>query len=295
MILVLGIFICVVLAVVMVAVAIRGALSEIPQGDREYQDPLPPAMKLLWPLVTAATHVIGPRLKAADLERSHRVLQAAGQDYLVSPEELAGLRVVGSGIATAILVVLALLLGMNSVGAIFMCLLLGLPLGWLYPSLWLRERRKVREKQVIRDLPVFLDFITMAVEAGLNITGAIEQAIQKGPKGPLSQEFSRMMRDLRAGLPRAESLRRMADRMDIAQISSFTSALIQADRVGASLGPTLRSQSMQRREERFLRAEKLALEAPVKMMFPLVAFFFPIVFIVLGYFIYLKMVQDGIL
>lgn len=295
MILIIGVFTCVVLAVVMVMVGVRGIFSEIPQGDREYQDPLPPAMKMLWPLVTAATHVIGPRLKAADLERSHRSLQAAGQDFLVSPEELAGLRIVGAGIATAVLVLFALMLDMKGAGAMFMCLLIGLPLGWFYPSLWLRERRKTREKQVIRDLPVFLDFITMAVEAGLNITGAIEQAIQKGPKGPLSQEFSRMMRDLRAGLPRAESLRRMADRMDIAQISSFTSALIQADRVGASLGPTLRSQSMQRREERFLRAEKLALEAPVKMMFPLVAFFFPIVFIVLGYFIYLKMVQDGIL
>ena len=295
MIMVIGILVCVVLAVVLVLYAVRGFFSEIPQEDREFQDPLPPAMKLIWPLVSVATRIIGPRLKAADLEKSHRALQSAGQDFLVNPEELAGLRVVGSMLATAFFAVFALALGKFGAGTLVMCVLLGLPVGWMYPSLWLRERRKAREKRVIRDLPVFLDFITMAVEAGLNITGAIEQAILKGPPGPLSQEFSRMMRDLRAGLPRSEALRRLADRMDIAQISSFTSALIQADRVGASLGPTLRSQSMQRREERFLRAEKLALEAPVKMMFPLVAFFFPIVFIVLGYFIYLKMVQDGIL
>lgn len=295
MIMVVGILVCVALAVVLMLVAVRGFFQEIPQEDREFQDPLPPAMKMIWPLVNVATNIIGPRLKAADLEKSHRSLQAAGQDFLVSPEELAGLRVVGAVLASIVFVVLALMLGKSGVGTIVMCLLLGIPVGWFYPSLWLRERRKTREKRVIRDLPVFLDFITMAVEAGLNITGAIEQAILKGPPGPLSQEFSRMMRDLRAGLPRAEALRRLADRMDISQISSFTSALIQADRVGASLGPTLRSQSMQRREERFLRAEKLALEAPVKMMFPLVAFFFPIVFIVLGYFIYLKMVQDGIL
>ncbi|WP_307552800.1 type II secretion system F family protein [Xanthomonas sacchari] len=87
----------------------------------------------------------------------------------------------------------------------------------------------------------------------------------------------------------------MADRMDISQISNFTSALIQADRVGASLSETLRSQAMQRREERFLRAEKLALEAPVKMMLPLVLFFFPLIFVVLAYFIYLQMKQQGIL
>jgi tight adherence protein C len=83
--------------------------------------------------------------------------------------------------------------------------------------------------------------------------------------------------------------------MDMSQISNFTGTLIQSDRVGASLGETLRAQASQRREERFLRAEKLALEAPVKMMAPLVMFFFPLMFVVLGYFIYLRMKQEGIL
>lgn len=286
---------CVAGAVIMLLVAVRGLFKEVPQEERLYHDPLPLALKMMWPLVTAATFVIGPRLKSSDLEKSHRALQAAGQDYLVSPEELAGLRVVSAIMVTLFLLMTALVLGHLNLGVAVACLAFGVPLGWLYPSLWLRERRKVREKMVIRDLPILLDFITMAVEAGLNITGAIEQAVAKGPKGPLSQEFTRMMRDLRAGLPRAEALRRLADRMDIAQISSFTSALIQADRVGASLGQTLRAQAMQRREERFLRAEKMALEAPVKMMFPLVVFFFPLIFIVLAYFIYLKMLEDGII
>ena len=286
---------CVVAAIVMAFMAVRGMLAGVPQDSRDYQDPLPGGLKLIWPLVGAATMVVGPRLKSETLEKSHRTLQAAGQDYLVTPEELAGLRVVAAGIVAGFCVLVVVLLEHANPGTLAIALLLGLPLGWLYPSLWLAERRKVREKHVIRDLPVFLDFITMSVEAGLNITGAIEQAVLKGPVGPLSQEFSRMLRDLRAGLPRAEALKRLADRMDIAQISSFTSALIQADRVGASLGETLRAQAMQRREERFLRAEKLAMEAPVKMMAPLVMFFFPLIFIVLAYFIYLKMVQDGLL
>src|SRR5699024_11189065 len=114
-----------------------------------------------------------------------------------------------------------------------------------------------------------------AVESGLNLTGAIEQATQKGPSGPMSQEFSRLLRDVRSGLPREEAFERMAARMDMSQISSLTGTLIQADRVGASLGATLRAQAEQRREERFLQAEKLALEAPVKMMLPLIMFFFP--------------------
>ncbi|MBB1061995.1 type II secretion system F family protein [Marilutibacter spongiae] len=286
---------CVVGAIVMVFAGTRGLLNQVPQDERDYQDPLPFGLKMIWPVVAAATHVIGPRLKPADLEKSHRTLQAAGQDYLVSPEELAGLRVVASGIMVAFFLLVVMLLKQLNFGTLLFCLAFGGPLGWMYPSLWLSERRKTRQKKVIRDLPIFLDFITMSVEAGLNITGAIEQAVLKGPMGPLSQEFSRMLRDLRAGLPRSEALKRLADRMDIAQISSFTSALIQADRVGASLGETLRAQAMQRREERFLRAEKLALEAPVKMMAPLIMFFFPLIFIVLAYFIYLKMVEDGIL
>ncbi|GAB3339056.1 hypothetical protein GCM10027359_15920 [Marilutibacter aestuarii] len=280
---------------VMVIVGTRGLLNQVPQDERDYQDPLPFGLKMIWPLVTAATFVIGPRMKSSDLEKAHRNLQAAGQDYLVTPEELAGLRVVAAGVMVGFFLLVVMLLKQLNPATFAFCLVFGLPLGWLYPSLWLGERRKTRQKHVIRDLPIFLDFITMSVEAGLNITGAIEQAVMKGPPGPLSQEFSRMLRDLRAGLPRSEALKRLADRMDIAQISSFTSALIQADRVGASLGETLRAQSMQRREERFLRAEKLALEAPVKMMAPLIMFFFPLIFIVLAYFIYLKMVEDGLL
>lgn len=286
---------CIVAAIILVFSGTRGFLKEVPQTERDYQDPLPGGLRMLWPVVSAATYVIGPRLKSSDLEKSHRALQSAGQDYLITPEELAGLRVVASGLGCLFLVAFAAVLDHLNLGTFFLCLVFGGLLGWMYPSLWLGERRKTRRNRVIRDLPILLDFITMAVEAGLNITGAIEQAVVKGPSGPLSQEFSRMLRDLRAGLPRSEALKRLADRMDIPQISSFTSALIQADRVGASLGETLRAQSMQRREERFLRAEKLALEAPVKMMAPLVMFFFPLIFIVLGYFIYLKMVQDGIL
>jgi tight adherence protein C len=197
-------------------------------------------------------------------------------------------------LAVVFFLVLLDLLNAQRMGEYLLAAGFGAFLGWLYPSLWLSERRNKRRRQVIKDLPVYLDFITMAVEAGLNITGGIEQATQKGPSGPMAQEFTRLLRDIRSGLPRAEALRRMAERMDMSQISGFTGTLIQADRVGASLGATLRAQASQRREERFLRAEKLALEAPVKMMLPLVMFFFPLIFLVLGYFIFLRMRQEGI-
>lgn len=282
-------------AVMLVMFGSRGALREVELDDRAYQDPLPAPLRMMWPLVTIATRSIAPRLRTTQFEQTHKRLQAAGQDYLLTAEEFYGLKAVSALVAFLFFCLCLLMLGKLAVGSGFMALLFGGLIGWMYPEIWLNDRRKLRQRSVVRDLPVFLDFITMAVEAGLNITGAIEQAVAKGPAGALSQEFSRMLRDLRAGLPRAEALKRMAERMDIPQISNFTSALIQADRVGANLSDTLRSQANQRREERFLRAEKLALEAPVKMMLPLVMFFFPLIFLFIGYFIYLKMIQEGIL
>lgn len=274
--------------------SVYGLMREVPQADRHFQDPLPFGLRLLWPLVNAATYVLAPRMTADKLEKAHRELQTAGQDFVLSPEQLYGLRVVGAGIVAAVFWVVLRMLDRHGWLLYASAIAIGAVIGWFYPSLWLGERRNKRRRMVIKDLPVYLDFITMAVEAGLNITGGIEQATQKGPGGPLQQEFTRLLRDIRSGLPRAEALRRMAERMDMSQISSFTGTLIQADRVGASLGATLRAQAGQRREERFLRAEKLALEAPVKMMLPLVLFFFPLIFLMLGYFIYLRMRQEGI-
>lgn len=275
--------------------SLGGLLREVPADERHYQDPLPFGLRLIWPLVNAATFAIGPRLAPDKLEKAHRELQTAGQDFVLTPEQLYGLRVVGAALVVLFLWAVLGMLDRHGTMAYLLAAAIGALLGWLYPNLWLGERRSKRRRLVIKDLPTFLDFITMAVEAGLNLTGGIEQATLKGPAGPLSQEFNRLLRDMRSGLPRAEALKRMAERMDMSQISSFTGTLIQADRVGASLGDTLRAQAAQRREERFLRAEKLALEAPVKMMLPLVMFFFPLIFLMLGYFIYLRMKQEGIL
>lgn len=287
--------ICVMGSVGLVFWGLRGFLKEVPPADRHFQDPLPFGIQVIWPLVNIATHMLGPRLTPSQLEPAHRKLQAAGQDFVLTPEQLYGLRAAATVLVMVFACLVLWLLKKHGFMVYVSGMMIGGAIGYLYPDLWLAERRKKRERIVIKDLPVFLDFIVMTVEAGMNITGGIEQATQKGPQGPLAQEFTRLLRDLRSGLPRAEALRRMSDRMNMPQISSFTGTLIQADRVGASLGKTLRAQASQRREERFLRAEKLALEAPVKMMLPLVMFFFPLVFLVLGYFIYLRMKQEGIL
>lgn len=104
-----------------------------------------------------------------------------------------------------------------------------------------------------------------------------------------------MLRDVRAGKPRAQALRHMAERLDMAGISSFVSSVVQAEKTGANLGPVLRAQSDQRRMERFARAEKLAMEAPVKMLGPLIMFIFPNTFAVLGFVILTKAILANVL
>ncbi|MDZ7736801.1 MAG: type II secretion system F family protein [Gammaproteobacteria bacterium] len=167
-------------------------------------------------------------------------------------------------------------------------------LGYFFPVIWLADTRKKRRIAVIKTLPVYLDFITMSVEAGLNLQGALGQAIEKAPPGPLRNEFRIVIRDLRSGLPRSEALRRMANRLDITEITSFVGAMDRrSEKMGSSLAAVLRIQSEQRRSERFLRVEKIAMEAPVKLVAPLVIFIFPVTFIILGFPIAMKFLNEG--
>ena len=172
-------------------------------------------------------------------------------------------------------------------------LLLGWLLGGLWPVLWLRDRRLQREQALLTSLPFYLDLMTLCVEAGLNLTGALEQAVAQGPAGPLRTELQNVLRDLRAGRSRHDSLQALADRIAQPAIARLCQALNQSEQSGSRLGPVLRAQADQRRLERFQRAEKRALEAPVKMLLPLIAFIFPCTFLVLMFPVVVRVLQTG--
>jgi tight adherence protein C len=263
--------------------------AEVPTEDREYMDPLPTPLKIVWPIVRFLEFHLCAFIPPHMLERTHEKLQLTGVGYLLNAEQFYAVRIVS---------VLAVF-GMTwfTLGVLHkdqpMVLYGSLVLGYFYPSIWLRDVRGRRYKQVQKALPVYLDFITMAVEAGLNLTGAINQAMEKGPAGPLRHEFFMVVRDLRSGLPRADALRRMEKRLSMMEITSFVGTVIQAEKMGARLGAALRSQAEQRRTERFQRAEKAAMEAPVKLIGPLMIFIFPITFIVIGFPIVMKYLSSG--
>jgi len=277
-------------AVLMFAFSLPKLSQQVPQEDREYMDPLPPLLRLTWPLVRFFEYHVCQFIPGAALERTHQKLALTGVGYLVSAEQFFAIRILSTIGGFGFAWVCLKMLESSSPSA----LLLGLVFGYFYPELWLNDTRTRRSKAVQRTLPSYLDFITMAVEAGLNMTGAITQAMDKGPPGPLKHEFFMVVRDLRSGLPRADALRRMEARLQMPEITSFVGTVIQAEKMGASLGAALRVQAEQRRTERFQRAEKLAMEAPVKLILPLMMFIFPVTFIVLGFPIVMKFLSSGV-
>jgi len=151
----------------------------------------------------------------------------------------------------------------------------------LLPLMRLRDRVRLRQHAILRALPWQLDLLTLAVEAGLEFSQAVDRLVARAGPGPLTEAWARWLADLRLGVSREAALRSMADGMGLPAMHGLVSALVQADRHGSRLGRVLRLQAAQLREERRQRAEKAAGEAPVKMLFPLLGCIFPTVFLVL--------------
>lgn len=153
--------------------------------------------------------------------------------------------------------------------------------GWFFPYIWLSDQIKKRQRKIARALPYNIDLLTLSVEAGLDFQAGVGTVVEKGQPGPLIEELNIMLNEIRLGKTRAEALRNFADRIQMQDVNAFVSNLIQADRMGTSLGKVLRIQTTQMRIMRTHRAEKAANEAPVKMLLPLIGCIFPTVFLVL--------------
>lgn len=152
--------------------------------------------------------------------------------------------------------------------------------GFMFPELWLRSQINRRQHDIRKAMPDALDLLTICVEAGLGFEAAMSKVAEKWQTA-LGYEFLRVIREVQLGVSRRDALRNMAQRVGIPEMSSFVSAIIQSETMGASLAKVLRIQAEQMRIRRRQRAEEEANKAPIKMTIPMVLLIFPSIFIVL--------------
>ena len=245
---------------------------------------LPLSFKLLLPLAPNLRAMMeGPGMAAAR-ERADARLVTAGFEGLLSGWEFLALRVLVPlcfGIPW-----IALIHAGASVSPVLAASapaldVLGVALLAVQPTLWLRKATAMRQRAILRSLPFVLDLLTLSVEAGMDFMSAMQRAVEGRTIDELGEEILRVVREIQLGTTRRNALRMMSRRIDLPDMRSVVNALVQADELGVSIGAILRIQSDQIRQRRFDRAERLANEAPVKLLGPLLLFIFPAVFLVL--------------
>ena len=276
-------------AVTALVLAVSRVAYMLDSANRQGMDSPPGFMKLVWPLINLVDFLVASNLPSKIIENIDAKLQKNGVSFAVTSGEF-----ISSTIVFLILFPALGWLAMSSSGSTDPSVLILLALiGAVLPELWMRDTRTKRNFELVRNLPVYLEYLSMCVDAGLNFAGALKQSVEKGPKGAMRNEFRIVLRDINSGETRADALTRLEKRVDLSDISIFVRAVIQAERMGSSMKETLVIQAEQRLTERFQRAEKMAMEAPVKLVVPLVVFIFPLTFIILLFPIVVRFMEQG--
>lgn len=164
--------------------------------------------------------------------------------------------------------------------AIILFVFIGIIVAFIIPHYYLKLKIKQRNKQALRELPDVLDLLTVSLEAGLGFDSALSKLISK-KTGVLASEFHRCLEEIRLGKTRREALSGVKERLVLDEMNVLISSILQAEKLGIGMVQVLRVQSSEVRERRKQRAEEEAMKAPIKMLFPLVLFIFPSLFIVL--------------
>jgi len=240
---------------------------------------LPFSERTLRPLVGRLSRMGGRLGSASSTDVAEKRLAMAGNPGDLRVTDWMGVKIL-VGIATgAIMFLLFGLLVAGLMAGVFLGML-GFGIGFLLPEFWLGGKIKARQKIILKMIPDTLDLLTISVRAGLGFDAALAKVVEKLP-GPLTDEFRRALAEVRVGKARRDALRDMVPRTNVAPLSAFIGAIIQAETLGVSISKVLQVQSDQLRIERRQRAEEMAAKAPIKMLFPLVGCIFPSLFIVI--------------
>ncbi len=240
---------------------------------------LPFSERVLAPLAKNALNIFGKASPTKNADKLKHNLEMAGNPNGLTPTMFVGIRVV---LLIAFFVLFFFVTTMAGLPLInrLMYTGIGSVLGYMLPSMWLGRKIKTRKHNILKSMPDALDLLTISVEAGLGFDLALQRVADKWVN-ELSHEFTRVLSDTRIGIPRREAMRNMANRCDVPELSGFVSAIIQAEQLGVSIGKILKVQSEQMRIKRRQRAEELAHQAPIKMLFPMAFLIFPSILVVI--------------
>jgi tight adherence protein C len=231
------------------------------------------------PAATAMARVVLRVSPKASLDGINAKLLAAGLGRRLSPTTFLAAKGI-SGIGGLFVGLMLAGAGEGAASKKFM-IAGGLALmGFFIPDTVVTFKARARNEQIQAELPDALDLLAVSVEAGMGFDGAITK-LTEHMDGPLAEEFALTLGEMRIGESRQEALRKMSDRVNSPEMSSFTRAVIQADQLGISLGRILKLQAAEARNRRQAAAEERAMKAPIKMLFPTVVFIFPAMFIVI--------------
>jgi tight adherence protein C len=167
--------------------------------------------------------------------------------------------------------------------------------GYAFPNLWLKSKIASRQRAIVRLLPEVIDLLALSIGAGLDFLMALNKVVnlKRFKKEPLIEELSVTLQEIKFGKRRAEALKTMAKRLELPEMSSFVRTVVQADRMGTPIAEVLAIHSEDVRMDRMIKAERMALKAPIKILFPLVLFIMPCVAIIVGAPIFIGFMQQN--
>lgn len=242
----------------------------------EQSDPF--SERVAFPVVDGIVRTFMSIMPTSMIGRSQKWLVTAG-DKMSLPQFMTTVLIWGTAIPAAAFVMVWIASGGSLPGAMIVVLPLLAVVGLAIPFFLLRRSARKRKQVIWRSMPNALDLLTTCVEAGLSLDFGLQRVADKYP-GPLADEIQRALREMGLGKPRRDALLDMGTRIDLPDVSTFINSIVQAEALGTSVGQVLRVQAAQMRLKRRQKAEQVAHRAPVKMVFPLVLFLMPSLFIV---------------
>jgi len=242
---------------------------------------LPFTQRIIYPLARKIGEIAIKFTPENALQTTTKKLELAGNPGNMDPTLFLTLRFVGAlGFGGLLFLVFMVSPAEQPLGRKALLVTLFTILGFFFPELWIRSKIQRRQKEIRKAMPDALDLLTICVEAGLGFDAAMAKVSEKWCN-ELSLAFTRAIREIQLGKLRREALRDMADRIGIAEVTSFVAAVIQSEQLGVSMARVLRIQSDQMRVKRRQLAEEEAHKAPIKMLFPMGLLIFPSLMVVL--------------